>query len=168
MRELHRWRPFYMHSNVSEIDIPNTNRNHLPDIIHPQIVKPRSLPVLLFPHVLPFTVSIQMLGLHPQPASTPSNMNIVNSFRYIAREGKDGWVLQDGLPLKANRLFIPDDDPALYNYLMKCTHKCQPWLHVILDHQIATSNCFPSNSRAATRQNPPIRIVTALNKEAEK
>ena len=43
-------------------------------------------------------------------------------YREKAREGADDWNLQDGLLLKGNRLFVPDDDPELRTQLLNEVH----------------------------------------------
>lgn len=43
-------------------------------------------------------------------------------YREKARDGKDDWTLQDGLLLRGNRLFVPDDDPELRTQLLDEVH----------------------------------------------
>lgn len=46
----------------------------------------------------------------------------VEEYREKAQKELDGWTLQDGLLLKGNRLFVPDNDPELRTRLLNEAH----------------------------------------------
>ncbi|ODM16893.1 hypothetical protein SI65_07858 [Aspergillus cristatus] len=43
-------------------------------------------------------------------------------YREKAQQGVDGWILQEGLLLKGDQLFVPDDDPELQTQLLDEVH----------------------------------------------
>ena len=57
-----------------------------------------------------------------QVLSANRNSTTAEEYRERARAGKDDWNLQDGLLLKGNQLFVPNDDPELRTCLLNEVH----------------------------------------------
>ncbi|BCR85209.1 uncharacterized protein ACHE_20667S [Aspergillus chevalieri] len=112
-----RYRPGRENTLADALSRPVTDIQKKDEYRHQILLKPETV-----------EAPIQVNDLEPalqvvdQILKANRNSATAEGYHKKAQEGKDDWTLQDGLLLKGNRLFVPDDDPELRTRLLDEVH----------------------------------------------
>lgn len=112
-----RYRPGRENTLADALSRPATNIQKKDEYRQQILLKPESIERSVHMNALEPTLQIV-----DQVLKANRDSPTAEEHREKARGEKDGWTLQDGLLLKGNRLFIPNDDPELRTQLLDEVH----------------------------------------------
>ncbi|ODM22623.1 hypothetical protein SI65_00212 [Aspergillus cristatus] len=107
-----RYRPGCENTLAAALSRPSTEVQKKDDYCWQILLKPESIEQPEGTHQTINTLE-PALQVVDQVLSANRNSTTAEEHREKAQAGVDDWTLQDGLLLKGNRLFIPDDDPTV-------------------------------------------------------
>lgn len=111
-----RYRPGRENTLADALSRPTTEIQKKDEYRQQILLKPESVEQCAQVNALEPTLQIVDQVLKANRGAT------AEEYRDKAQKGVDDWTVQDGLLLKGNRLFVPDDDPELRTQLLDEVH----------------------------------------------